>query len=267
MKTHITNIISKTFGNFASFKFPSFMQSFINKSYIKLLKLDMSEFEDAKTYENLNALFTRSLKKEREIQGEQNDFISPCDGLISEQGDIKDGAALQIKGFSYKVEELLNLHVKKIDKLLNGKFINFYLSPKDYHRFHAPLDMKVLKAVHISQKLYPVNFTYLRKIQSLFCQNERVILVCESRGERFYLVFVGALNVGKIVFNFDKNISTNAKYAEQKVYEYENLKLKKGDEIGRFEMGSTIVALFENSNLKLIRKNEKVRFGEVVAKT
>ncbi len=267
MKTHITNIISRQFGRFASHKFPAFIQGFINQGYVSILGLDMGEFDEPKSYSSLNALFTRALKRKREIDGESGKFISPCDALISEQGEIENGTALQIKGFSYKVSELLTPHVKKSDKLLSGCFINFYLSPKDYHRFHSPVDMRVLKAIHVSQKLYPVNFTYLKKVDELFCKNERVILECEDKDSKiFYLVFVGALNVGKIVFTFDDNISTNASYDSEKVYKYENLSFKKGDELGRFEMGSTIVVLFEDENVELLKGNEKVRFGEAVAK-
>ncbi len=268
MKTHFTNILSTQFGRFASYSFPKVLQNFINNSYVNLLNLDMSEFEDASSFKSLNALFTRSLKAPREIKCKENDFISPSDSLISTQDRIYDGVALQIKGFSYKIDELLgeNFSAKQKDALQNGTFINLYLSPKDYHRFHAPLDMKVLKAVHISQKLYPVNFTYLNKIESLFCKNERVILECESlKGLRFYLIFVGALNVGKIIFNFDKNISTNASFGTQKVYEYENLEFKQADELGRFEMGSTIVILFESKDIKLAKRLEKVRFGDIIA--
>ncbi len=265
MKTHITNTISKLFGRFASYEFPSFLQTLINKGYVNLLGLDMSEFEQPSSYKSLNAFFTRSLLKPREFCKDKYTFISPSDSLISAQGHIVDGLALQIKGFTYSVKELLDL--QRVDGGVDGGiFMNFYLSPKDYHRYHAPLDLKVLKAKHISKKLYPVNFTYLKKVEGLFCQNERVILECENElYGKFYLVFVGALNVGKMEFNFDKNICTNAQFGAKKTYKYENVEFKKGDELGYFKMGSTIVAIFENKNIKLLRKNEKVKFGDSIA--
>lgn len=270
MKRHITNIISIFFGKFASYKFPSPIQNIINKSYVFFLRLDMSEFAKTDTYKSLNALFTRELKMQRVISGSEDDFISPCDGRISEQGEIEDGQAFQIKGLSYSTKELLGEYIKKEDReaLESGNFINLYLSPRDYHRFHAPCNMRVLRSIQISGKLYPVNFKYLNKVPSLFCKNERVILVCEnSKNERFYLVFVGALNVGKISFIFDERIDTNAKAGIERFYDYENLNLKKGDEIGRFEMGSTIVVLFESENISLEKTLKKVKFGEVMAKT
>lgn len=269
MKRDVTSFISTIFGKVASFEFPKFLQVFINRAYVFLMKVDMSEYEKLESYSTLNALFTRELKKKRVLEGDEDDFISPCDGLISEQGAIKQGMALQIKGSSYSVARLLGDYVCKNDKekLLDGSFINFYLSPKDYHRFHAPCDMKVLRAIQISGKLYPVNFKWLGKVNSLFCENERVVLVCENRkNERFYLIFVGALNVGKISFVFDEKIATNAKENREFFYDYDNLKLQKGDEFGRFEMGSTIVALFENMALNQERENKNVRFGQIITR-
>lgn len=269
MKRTITNIISRLFGKFASHEFTPFVQNIINKSYVYFLRLDMSEYGDTKEYKSLNALFTRALKTPRTIMGESSDFISPCDSFISEYGKIVDGTAFQIKGYSYDVKKLLGEYVNKDDRerLISGNFINFYLSPRDYHRFHAPIDMRVTRAIHISGKLYPVNFKYLNKIPSLFCENERVILVCENDlYGKFYLVFVGALNVGKIRFIFDDKINTNAKIGSETFYNYDELYLKRGDEIGRFEMGSTIVGIFENPDIKFTKSNEKVKFAEIILK-
>lgn len=265
MKIHITNLISRLFGSFANTTFYPFIQNIINVSYVKLLKLDMSEFDKPSSYESLNALFTRELKVKRGIDASKQRFISPSDGYISECGDIQKGRALQIKGFSYSVKELLTDKIKASKDMEGGYFLNIYLSPKDYHRFHSPLDMQVLKAVQIPGKLYPVNFRYLHKISSLFCQNERVVLECtnETFG-RFYLVFVGALNVGKIAFNFDKNIQTNAKNLQVNEYIYEDVSLKKGEELGRFEMGSTIAIIFEKRDLKLAKSEKNIKFADVL---
>ncbi len=269
MNLHVTNKISRLFGSFASYEFPRAIQNLINKSYVLFLRLDMSEYDGTSSYKSLNKLFTRELRVKREICQDGNVFISPSDGLISEQGEIKEHKSFQIKGKSYDVKKLLGEYIKKEDKLKleNGKFVNIYLSPKDYHRYHSPCDMRILKAVQICGKLYPVNFKYLNKVPSLFCENERVILVCESeKFGRFYLVFVGALNVGKIKFLFDERIDTNAKEGMDRFYEYEDLTFYKGDELGRFEMGSTIVVLFENENIIFEKELEKLKFGEKLVK-
>jgi transcription antitermination factor NusG len=93
--------------------------------------------------------------------------------------------------------------------------MNFYLSPKDYHRYHAPCDFKLLKLIHVPGKLYPVNLKYLKKEFELFVQNERVILECERDGKIFYMVFVGALNVGQMVFEFENRVETNTNVKER----------------------------------------------------
>ncbi len=265
-----TSLISKLFGVFASTKFPKFIQKIINKSYVKLMKVDMSEFKNEDEYESLNALFARKLLKKREFDADPKTFISPCDSFITRCGEINYGQALQIKGFTYSVRELLGDKIKEIDKdwLEGGKFINFYLSPKDYHRYHSPIDMQVMKAIHIPGKLYPVNFKWLEKIPSLFVENERVVLECKTQSDKlFYMIFVGALNVGKMSFVFDDRIRTNSSKRFATYYEYGDIFINKAQELGNFEMGSTIVILFEKDFASLVCQFGKyIKFGNAIAK-
>jgi len=267
---HITNKISNIFHKFATKEFPRFIQNFINNGYVNILGLNMDEFEKVNTYKTLNKLFTRELKIPREIDTNEKHFISPADSFVSESGDIKDETACQIKGMSYSVKELLTEEIvfDNFQKLKNGSFMNFYLSPKDYHRYHASYDCKVTKLIHIPGKLYPVNFTYLNKQTSLFVENERVILECKtSKNQLFYMVFVGALNVGKMIFSFEPRIKTNTKVIHPTMYEYEDLYIKKGDCLGYFEMGSTVLLFWEKDMVKLDNIiNTKVRFGDVVSR-
>ena len=266
--TFKTSLISRLFGCFASKAFPPFLQTKINKIYVSLMHLDLHAFRPAGTYPTLNALFTRQLEKFRSFDLHQNCFISPCDSFISAVGTISHNLALQIKGHRYEVSSFLSDYVASSHKakLDGGYYLNFYLSPKDYHRYHVPIDMRITKAVHIPGKLYPVNFTWLRKVEGLFCENERVVLECYTKEEKlFYMVFVGALNVGKMCFHFDASIQTNAKTSLEQFYHYENLFLDKGDELGYFQMGSTIVMLFENESFTpLVRENNAISFGEAL---
>ena len=269
MAKHITSLISQNFGKFASKEFPTWFQNIVNKSYVSLMGLDMSEFDDATSYKTLNKLFTRKLNKDREYSLDAQDFISPCDSLISECGDLDKDYALQIKGMSYSSDELLGEYFTKEEKevIHDGKFINFYLSPKDYHRYHIPTDLKVLKAVHIPGKLYPVNFPSLRNKTNLFIENERVVLKCQSNGKTFYMVLVGALNVGVMQVAFEPKIKTNADAQNSTLYEYDNLELKKGDDFGCFEMGSTIVILAEKGMLEFENLTGKnVKYAQTIAK-
>ncbi|MBD3800069.1 MAG: phosphatidylserine decarboxylase [Campylobacterales bacterium] len=269
MTRHITNAISQQFGRFASKEFPQWFQKIVNQGYVSIMGLDMSEFYSPVTYRSLNALFTRRLKASRRFSNDADDLISPCDSLITECGDLDATRALQIKGISYCVRELLGSEVDDAnkDRIEHGQFMNFYLSPRDYHRYHVPTNMKVLKAVHIPGKLYPVNMPSLNKRADLFIENERVVLECESwQGTLIYLVLVGALNVGKIQVSFEPRIQTNADAQQATAYTFNDLYLKKGDDFGCFEMGSTIVMIMEKAGMKLkVEAGQKVRFGDTIA--
>jgi phosphatidylserine decarboxylase len=269
-KRHITSAISQSFGKFASKKFPKWFQKIVNGSYVSLMGLDMSEFHSPSTYKSLNALFTRRLREDRNFSLNAEDFISPCDSFISECGEIQSDYALQIKGMRYKCEDFLGDQFSEYEKkiIADGTFINFYLSPKDYHRYHIPTNLKVLKAVHIPWKFYPVNVPSLKKRINLFIENERVVLLCETTSkQKFYMVLVSALNVGVMQVSFEPRIQTNADATKPTVYTFENLHLDKGDDFGCFEMGSTIVILAQKDMLKLdVNTGVHVKYGEVIAK-
>lgn len=269
-KRHITSAISQNFGKFASKEFPKWFQKIVNNSYVGLMGLNMDEFAPANTYKSLNALFTRRLKEDRTYSQDFKDFISPCDSLISECGEMKEDYALQIKGMQYKCDELLGDSFSDEEKQVvhNGTFANFYLSPKDYHRYHIPTDLQVLKAVHIPGKFYPVNMPSLNKRVNLFIENERVVILCETpQKKRFYMVLVSALNVGVMQVSFENRIQTNASATTPQAYNFENLHLKKGDDFGCFEMGSTIVIIAEKDMFELnINAGENVKYAQTIAK-
>ncbi len=265
----LTNTISRLFGKFASKEFSPFTQKVINWGYVKFLGLDMSEFQSPSEYKTLNKLFTRELQTPRKLPTLKSKFISPTDSFITAVGKITKGTALQIKGMEYSVSRLLGERVKEsqLGRLEGGLFLNFYLSPKDYHHYHMPFDAEVKRAFHFGGKLDPVNIPYLNKKIDLFVENERVVLECvTSENKLFYMVLVGALNVGEMVVNFEPKIETNHKAGTNSSYSYENLHLKRGDDLGYFKMGSTVVILAEKGFLTpLVGEFEKVRFGTVVA--
>jgi phosphatidylserine decarboxylase len=262
------NIISRLFGLFASKEFPPTIQKFINRAYVGLLKVDMSDFNPPHSYKSLNGLFTRSLVKQRDIDNSIESIISPCDSLITLSGKIRDDLSLQLKGFCYSIDELLGEFIdqKNRKKIYGGEYINFYLSPRDYHRYHMPFDAKISRIVHIPGSLYPVNFKALKKTPELYTKNERVIVECRSEKKLFYIVLIGALNVGKISIGFEPLIETNIDSQAIKVYEYDK-DVKKGFELGFFLMGSTVVTLFEKNFIELMcQDGQKVRFGDEVAR-
>lgn len=243
-----SNTLSRLFGKFAKHAFIPPVQRLINAVYVRIFGIDLNGFAPLKSYPTLNALFTRELKTPRPIDSNPASLISPCDGLVRACGAIEHNLALQIKGMSYRVGELLGQN----ENLENYSYFNFYLSPRDYHRFHAPCDLQVTEVRHFCGELLPVNAPALKKHQKLFIRNERVVVVAQDhRGEILYFVAVGALNVGQIVLNFDSSIRTNAKIKPNpQIYTYTPpIALKKGAELGRFEMGSTIVLFVSNAAL------------------
>ena len=153
-------------------------------------------------------------------------------------------------------------------KGVNLSYANIYLSPRDYHHYHAPCDLGVLQALYIPADLYSVAKKFLLKIPNLYAKNERVILKCKIRnGGILWMVFVGALNVGKMRFDFDARIQTNACASRSEaLYEYENLNFKKGDHLGNFELGSTIVLVAQSEFLKFeTPADTSVKFGQKIA--
>lgn len=258
-------MISTAFGKFASKPFSKPIQKIINNSYVKLMGLDMSEFDNPANYPTLNKLFTRAFTTPKEITQDANIIISPVDALVTDVGEICEGKAYQIKGMEYDIHELFGTHHQEAPSALEGgQFVNLYLSPKDYHRYHTPDTLNIISLTHIPGKLYPVNFPLLRNKKNLFIENERVIIESQdSKGNLFVMVLVGALNVGKMVVTFEDSINTNSHIREEKHYKYENLTLEKGELFGWFEMGSTILLFSpKDAYVPNVEVNQKVKFAQ-----
>ena len=192
--------------------------------------------------------------------------------------DGKSGATYSASGVRaeiYSDESSASLETSAEDaqdgentKGVNLSYANIYLSPRDYHHYHAPCDLGVLQALYIPADLYSVAKKFLLKIPNLYAKNERVILKCKMRnGGILWMVFVGALNVGKMRFDFDARIQTNAcANRAEALYEYENLNFKKGDHLGNFELGSTIVLVAQSEFLKFeTPADTSVKFGQKIA--
>jgi len=270
MPRHYSSALSRLFGRFAAKEFGTGAQRWINRSYVKLMKIDMSPFETAESYPSLKALFTRALVLNRPFDSDPRVIISPCDGRVSEAGYIRQGQAHQIKGMRYDTAALLGAdHAADIPRLEGGAYVNLYLSPSNYHRYHFPFDLKVHSITHIPGKLYPVNMPLLRSKVNLFLENERVVLACsDAQGARHFIVLVGALNVGKMVVTFEPRLNTNANERFRTHYRYDEPKsFKKGELFGWFEMGSTIVMISEKGSVHYdITIGQKVSFAQTIGR-
>ncbi|MBZ7987011.1 phosphatidylserine decarboxylase [Campylobacter canadensis] len=248
--------ISRIFGNIVKKEYPSFLQHFINKCYVNYFNIDLSDFKDYKEYKSLLELFTRRLVKERKLPS--SEFISPCDGCILSYGVSSDFKAFSIKNKEYDIIELLGF---KPNKQMN--FLNIYLSPKDYHNYHSPCNMQILSARYFCAELFSVNLKALSLHENLYSRNERVVLECLSDDKsKFYMVFVGAVNVGKMEFDFDTSIKTNMPNGADFLKEYDNVYLQKGQMLGRFLMGSTILIL--SSDFSFDVNEGKISFADEI---
>ena len=243
----------------ANTPFPRFIQCLINKTYAKIFKIDMSEFliEDECEYKTLRDFFIRQ-KKYIEFYEDEDIVVSPSDSRVISHGEIENNEVYQIKNKKYSLEELIPYEVN----LEGGYFINLYLSPADYHRFHAPIDMQIIQATFVPGNLKPVKPSVLEK-EIVFPKNKRVILKCKDNKNRvFYMVLVGAMIVGKIVLHFDERLAKD--YDEIKTFEYESLRFKKGDELGWFEFGSSILLFFEKEHFKYLNQQDYVEVGDIL---
>lgn len=258
----IKHLLSRAFGVFANTKFPKPIQNVINKSYAKMFDIDFSEFKDPSEYESLTALFTRTLRSPRKLDC---GFISPCDGLVLYSAESFGKEAFSIKNHTYSPKELLSNACGDGELDRGFDYANLYLSPRDYHNFHAPCDFELLSAVYESGELYSVAPKYLAKISNLYAKNERVVLRCKRGEKLFWLVFIGALNVGKIKISCDERIQTNANLGSA-LYDYENESFSKGELLGCFELGSSIVIIAQKGLLNFnIQENQKIKFSQKIA--
>ncbi len=256
------NRFSNYFGLVAHYKFAGPLQSLINRFYLWKFDINLSEFEVPKGgFASLNELFTRRLKAPRKLD---KGFISPSDGLILDCGEGMSDTALSIKNYEYDVRELLGGTLNKDELKSEFDYLNIYLSPSDYHHYHAPADLVVESAAYVKGELFSVAPNWLARIPNLYARNERVVLRTRlENGKILWIVFVGAWNVGKIKIDFEPRIDTNAANGDA-LYEYSNLKLEKGEHLGNFELGSTIVLISEPKALSYHTNlsGAKINFGE-----
>ncbi|MBU1253503.1 MAG: phosphatidylserine decarboxylase [Alphaproteobacteria bacterium] len=230
--------------------------------------VDMSEAENADFahYPTFNAFFTRALKPGVRPIAEA-DFVSPVDGTISQFGAIDDHHMLQAKGHRFTTTELVGGDAALAARFQHGSFANLYLSPRDYHRLHMPCEGRLVRMIHVPGALFSVNPVTARGVPNLFARNERVVCVFESPEHGvFAMVLVGATIVGSMatVWHGVVNSKRSGRLAEWS-YEDEEIVLAKGEEMGRFLLGSTIVMLFEPGALDFNRDwlpEGPVRLGE-----
>jgi phosphatidylserine decarboxylase len=236
--------------------------------FLKLFDVDMSEAveTDPYRYGSFNDFFTRALRPDtRPIAAAAAAIASPVDGMVSECGDIDRDQLLQAKGRRYMLAELL-AEEPWAPRFEGGSFATIYLAPFNYHRIHMPVRGRLLDTVYVPGRLFSVNATTAQHVARLFARNERVLTLFESDFGQFALVLVGALNVGSMATVWAGEITPAARRVVTRI-PAPAVVLDKGAEFGRFNMGSTIILLFEANRARwhpLLRAGSVVQFGQAI---
>lgn len=245
------------------------LTTFTIRRFIKHYAVDMDEAvnSDIHSYRTFNDFFTRALLTEKRPLAHA-DYICPVDGVISQLGVIRSNQIIQAKGRDFSTTALLGGDNELAEEFYDGNFATLYLSPKDYHRVHMPCDGRLTRMVYIPGTLFSVNPDTVRGVPGLFARNERVVCVFESTAGPFVLVLVGATIVGSIstVWHGVVNSRRSGRVREWR-YDSQALIYEKGDEMGRFLLGSTVVMLFPKNRMLFNQQwvpGRAVRFGEMM---
>jgi len=236
---------------------------------IRVFKVNMAEAQepDPAAYPSFNAFFTRPLKPGvRDFCAEAKALLSPADGAISQIGDICEGRILQAKGKDYTALELLGGDAERAKAFAGGQFATIYLSPRDYHRLHMPITGKLRQMIHVPGRLFSVNTATANTVPRLFARNERVVALFDTDAGPMALVLVGAIFVCSIETVWHGEV-TPPTVSEVKVWNYgeDGPLLEKGAEMGRFNMGSTIIVLFGENAVSWgegLKAGDSVRLGQ-----
>ncbi|MEN9681984.1 MAG: phosphatidylserine decarboxylase [Pseudomonadota bacterium] len=264
------HFLSRLMGKFTYCENPTIKNLMIRK-ISTAYNIDLSDAlePDAGAYRSFNEFFTRPLKPgARPIAPEANSIASPADGFLSQKGPIQEGSIIQAKGFNYTVDALLGGDEQRAAPFQGGTFATIYLSPRDYHRLHMPLTGTLKEMIHVPGRLFSVNDSTTRNVPGLFARNERVVAIFDTAAGPMALILVGAIFVASIETVWHGVVTPPTREDVLSIdYEKENIVLEKGAEMGRFNMGSTIVVLFGNPKATFdsgISNGSAVRMGSPI---
>ena len=232
------------------------------------VNMDEALDPDIANYPSFNEFFTRALRPDARPLAPA-DYICPVDGRISQFGAIQDDQIFQAKGHNFSTTALVGGDRELADRFRHGSFANLYLSPKVYHRIHMPCDGRLTRMIYIPGELFSVNPTTARGIPGLFARNERVVCVFDTAHGPFVMTLVGATIVGSMATVWHGVVNPpRAPSICNWTYEERDIRLKKGEEMGRFLLGSTVVMLFPKDALHFNpawQPAGPVRLGEAMA--
>ena len=263
--------LSRALGELSRLRAPGSGLDWLISLYCRAYEVDLADYElPAGGFETFDAFFTRSLKPNaRALDADLQAVLSPADGRVEGCGDIDEVGKLRIKGSDYTVAELLGGD-DEATRYQGGQFCVIYLSPRDYHRVHAPLSGAVSRCQHVPGTLYPVNEIGVGHVPQLFARNERVAVHQMTDFGPVCTVLVGAIGVGHITLSFEPDISTNRGHtlSERSYAVGQAPRLGRGEELGVFHLGSTVIVFLGTAmSWKLVvRLGDEIRMGEALAR-
>ena len=239
-------------------------------------RIDLSEaqFQRPEDFPDFNSFFTRALRPGvRHMPQEKQVIACPIDGSISELGDIRDGKLLQAKGREYSLETLLGGDASRASPFRNGKFITLYLSPRDYHRIHMPVAGRLRETCYVPGRLFSVAPHTTRAIPNLFTRNERLCAIFDTAAGPMAMVLVGAIFVScmETVWGGVVNPSLGCSLAVRDFPDPGDapIELQQGEEMGRFNMGSTVILLYGRDRvdwLNDLQAGGSVQLGDLLGR-
>lgn len=244
-------------------------------NFVRHFKPDMSDAvqPDPLAYGSFNEFFTRALRPDaRPIEGDPNAIVSPVDGTVSQIGTLEGSRLLQAKGIHYSLESLLHGHEDEASGFVGGTFATLYLAPFNYHRIHMPLGGTLRAAWYVPGNLFSVNATTAASVAGLFARNERVVCMFGSSGLRFAMILVGALFVGSMETVWHGEITPRRPRRGVELAADPQLAprfLERGGEMGRFNMGSTVILLFPPGMAQWapeLAAGSTIRVGQTIAR-
>ena len=250
-------------------------KNFLIKTFVKHFKVDMNQaiWRSEEDYRSFNAFFIRNLKPDaRNWKKDKNSILSPVDGAVSQIGSIYKNKLIQAKGIDYSLNRLLANDENAVERFQDGSFTTLYLSPRDYHRIHMPVSGQLIKTIFIPGDLFPVNTSTVRTVNQLFARNERFISLFKTELGLVAQIMVGATFVGSMETVFAGQI-TPTKHREISIKEYSDeektISLKQAEEFGHFNMGSTVILLFEKDKIRWseeLKENDPIQVGQLIGK-
>ncbi len=261
--------LSRAVGAATRLPAPASLHRVATQVFSKAYAVDLSEAERPREdYPTFAQFFTRRLKDgARPLEGGEDTVISPVDGAVSEVGIATGGRLVQAKGLDYTLAALLG-DPERAERFIGGAFATLYLSPRDYHRVHVPLTGRITGYVYVPGSFWPVNPASVRNVPHLFASNERLVTFLETALGQVAVVMVGATCVGRIRASYD-DIVTHEGRAGQRVTYAAAQPMARGEELGMFEMGSTVILAFQPGKVRLdasLVPGAKVRMGQAIGR-